>query len=431
MPRIVRAFLRDERGALTSLGLLLLVTFFALGGLAVDVANAVRVGTELQVAADAAAHAALYTRSTADEAEARDAALKIAASVLPAEQHGTAIVGADIVFGTWDAASRSFQPDPASKAAVSVTTRRQGANGVATYLLDFAGVASWDLQRAAVFETYQPACLREGFVAKGRVDMQSNNDFYNGFCIHSNDHVEFNQNNSFETGVTVSMPDANTLVIPASGFDKNEGLEDALREGTMNLRVLDHLPEIIADLGSFGSEVMPEYIGVAGTVTLSTSTVDGSHFQPGKIHSRTCGSGGTLQIAADTVLTDLVLVTDCSLQFGSGVRLENVVIATTSTASDSVTAASGLQIGRNDDCAEDGGAQILTLGDMRVPAKMAIFGGQIIAAGNIEFAAQADGIEGASLIAGGEIDGTSNATMGFCGSGMEGNIEVPYFRLVS
>ena len=57
------------------------------------------------------------------------------------------------------------------------------------------------------------------------------------------------------------------------------------------------------------------------------------------------------------------------------------------------------------------------------------FGGQILALGDILFTANADGIEGASFVAGGNVEGTSNMTMGFCGNGMEDNFEAEYFRL--
>ena len=60
------------------------------------------------------------------------------------------------------------------------------------------------------------------------------------------------------------------------------------------------------------------------------------------------------------------------------------------------------------------------------------FGAQVLALGNITFAAQADGIEGVSFIAGGEIDGTSQNDMGFCdGHGTDDFVAVPYFRMVN
>ena len=51
---------------------------------------------------------------------------------------------------------------------------------------------------------------------------------------------------------------------------------------------------------------------------------------------------------------------------------------------------------------------------MKSAAKMQLLGGQIIAAGDVNFAAQADGFVGASVIAGGEIDGTSNSSFQGC-----------------
>ena len=75
-----------------------------------------------------------------------------------------------------------------------------------------------------------------------------------------------------------------------------------------------------------------------------------------------------------------------------------------------MASAAKLKVGRDDSCAADG-SQLLALGD-------------------IEFTANADGIEGASFIAGGTISGTSNMIMGFCNhAGMERNFEAEYFRL--
>jgi hypothetical protein len=59
-----------------------------------------------------------------------------------------------------------------------------------------------------------------------------------------------------------------------------------------------------------------------------------------------------------------------------------------------------------------------------------MFGGQILAKQNITFTANANGIQGAAMVAGGTISGTSNMSMGFCGSGMEHNFHAAYFKLV-
>ncbi len=109
--------------------------------------------------------------------------------------------------------------------------------------------------------------------------------------------------------------------------------------------------------------------------------------------------------------------------------LEDVVAATTPTNAKSVTAAAGPQVGRDENCAPDGGSQILTLGGIDIPADLKVFGGQMIAMKDIEFAANANGIAGASFISGARISGTWNRTMGFCGTGWERNFEAKYFHL--
>ena len=88
---------------------------------------------------------------------------------------------------------------------------------------------------------------------------------------------------------------------------------------------------------------------------------------------------------------------------------------------------SGFQLGRADDCAVGGGAQLITMGSFFAAAKMNVHGGQIIAADDIDFAAQGVGGGGAAFVAGGMIDARSNNEMGYCnGSGMEDNFVADY-----
>ena len=71
------------------------------------------------------------------------------------------------------------------------------------------------------------------------------------------------------------------------------------------------------------------------------------------------------------------------------------------------------------------------MGSVNFPANLSIYGSQIIALGDIDFEANANGVEGVSMVAGGQIDSTSNMAMGFCnGSGLENRFEAEYFRVV-
>ena len=113
------------------------------------------------------------------------------------------------------------------------------------------------------------------------------------------------------------------------------------------------------------------------------------------------------------------MITDCNFSFGNGSALEDSTFITLSTDSKTIKAPQGLRIGRNDNCAVGGGAQLISKGSMRTAAKLQLYGGQIVVAGDLNFAAQGNGFGGVSVIAGGEIDGTSNSTMGLCLTGTE------------
>ncbi|MEX5726872.1 hypothetical protein Ga0609869_000225 [Rhodovulum iodosum] len=424
-------FVRDEEGGMLAYGLTALLGMLIFGGLAVDVGNAYAVRTHLAIAADSAAHAAIYTRELQSEDVAKQRALEVFEVALPPEQYGTILTVDDIEFGTWDEATRVFTPSPYSKQAVRVLAERssQRNNSVGTFLLGLAGLDSWDVRRDSIFQTYMPTCLREGFVAEEIVDVQSNNAYTNGFCIHSNTHVEVNQSNYFAENTIVSMPDRSDLVLPESGFESNDGLAEALRDGAYRLRILDRLAEIMEGLDDPSSGYMPDYIVSSVPIELPSRNVSDADFTPGRIHTYTCSGPHKLKVANGSFLNEIVIDTNCPVELGQGTILDNAIIATSNTTVDSISAPAQVQIGRDDNCAPDGGAQLVTLGGISFPSQMRVYGGQMLAMDDIEFSAEANGIEGASFISGGTISGTSNMTMGFCGSGMEDNFEASYFRL--
>ena len=427
-----KEFSRDERGAITSLGLFIFMSMVVIGGLALDVANAMMARTQLQVAADAAAHAALYTRELKSSSEAKTVALALAEVNMPNAKFGSVLTAEDIKFGYWDEDAEAIELDSSANDAVYVDISRleSKSNSVGTYFLRMAGFDSWDIRRGAVFETYLPTCFREGFVAEDIVDVQSNNNYTNGFCIHSNTHVEVNSGNYFADNTVVSMPDKRDIVLPNSGFDSNEGLSDSLRDGSYQIRILNRLENIILSLSAGRQPYTPDYIWGTTMNILPSRNVESTDFEEHKIYGLNCTGGQTLQIAAGSILKNVVVATNCNVQFGQGVVLDNTIVATTNTSVRSMTSPAGLQIGRDDNCATGGGAQLLTMGGMDFPAALRVYGGQLIAMKSIEFAAEANGIEGASFISGETISGTSNMTMGFCGNGMEDNFAALYFRMV-
>lgn len=320
-----------------------------IGGFAVDYGNAQMQATLLQNTADSTAHTALLVRELHTATVATQAALVTAAGNMPASLYGDVVKPSDIVFGTWDQNSFSFTPNPTSKEAVMVTAHRSEGylNAIPTFLFRLVGIDRMNERRAAIYTTYYPTCLREGFVANGVVD-----PLYT-----------------------------------------------------------------------------PSYISATSTQALTNKRVAQADLTPGQVYTASCSGGNALTITQGVVVSDIVLVTNCSIKFDKGVVLQNSVIATTSTSANSITSPSGLQVGKNDNCTSGGGAQILTLGGMNFPSDLQIYGSQLIASGDVDFSANASGIQGASIIAGGDISGTSNMVFGFCGTGMENNFQAEYFRL--
>jgi Putative Flp pilus-assembly TadE/G-like len=465
--RHIRTFWSAEDGGMTAGGLIFIVLFLAVGGLAVDVSNAVNQRSQLQLTADSTAHAALYVRNytltaTADDAKA--SALAMGEDNMPEQFFGEVLTADDIEFGVWDAATRRFTPDPMSRTAVRVLTHRDAAGGneISTYLLKFAFFDSWDVRTSSVFETYVPPCLREGFVAEDLVDIQSNNSYVDGFCIHSNDVVSMNNNNYFEEGTIVSMPDSSNLDMPTAGYSSNEGLVQALRYGAIQIRLINALREVPASPFGTGSAAMWNYIQLAtrdGQLAYVTGTprriniVNGRPRPAGTSDDEVeagrdlldrnnnlalrsnalnyvyCSSSST-QLQIGQLLTDVVIITNCQVNFGSGGAVENALIATLHTSASSFSGSSDTRIGRVDNCGIGGGAQLISLGGMHFASGVSIHGGQLIALKEIEFAANGDGVRGTSIISGDTVSGTSNMEMGLCGTGMEGNLSLDYFRMV-
>ena len=336
--------------------------------------------------------------------------------MLPAAGYGQALLASDIVFGAWDADTETFTRDDAAREAVQVLSNQlsERGNPIRNILLGILGFDTFDAVRTAVFVAELDGCYTDGFIARGVVDFQSNNDFVSDFCIHSNDHVSLNNNNSFGPEVIVSMPDLDDLDVPNSGMASNPGLEEALRIDGKSIDVVDMVPAIINDLSGAYGEYLPDYVHNYVPKNLNgKKKVSPTDLYANSVNVVSCqgNSGLTLE---DGVYQNMVIVSECDIKFSQGVALEDVVVATTDTSDRSMNAPSGLQIGKNDNCMPGGGAVLLTKGGFSAASGLNIFGSQVIAMKDIDFSANADGIDGASLVAGGRIDTTSNGQMGRC-----------------
>lgn len=429
---IASIFAKSEDGSATIWGLFTFSMTLIVGGYAVDVQNVMTERTRLQAVADSVAHAALLTRELHSENDSISAAALIAENNMPPVIYGSVLKDIDVVFGTWDAETKSFSASSGSREAVQVKLERSvgNDNGIPTFLLKLVGFDNWDVAVSSTFMAYNSSCFREGFVGQDEVDIQSNNSFQEGFCLHSNSYVSLNSNNYFEPGTVVSMPDVADLDIPNSGLETNLGLSAALRSGSYNIRIISRINDIIETVGNPGSLYYPSYLTNSTPLVITKSRITAADIPPGRVYLWKC-SGGKGTIENDTIVDRVVIKTSCTVKFGAGVIVQDAVIANTSTDSKSFNASAGFQLGKNDNCATGGGAQLVTMGGVNFASQLQIYGSQILAKGNIEFSAQANGVEGAALVSGGTVSGTSNMSMAFCGGGMENNFEASYFRMVN
>ena len=463
-----RGWVRTEDGSLTIFGLFAFATCCAIGALAFDVSKLVAARTQLQAAADAAAHAAIYWREDHSPAEARARAIEIARTNMPSAAFGEVLRPENIHFGRWDDDGRVFEIDPSDTLAeaVMVRTDRLSENGnpVSAILMQFVGIPAFDVVTSTVFEAYVDPCAYEGFLAAGPVDMQSNNAFTNGFCIHGA-YVKVGSGNYFEDGVVVSMPDTRDIEMPTSGFESNPGLEESLRNALVSTRILNRLTDIYENYDNPQSPHYRDWIRNGTPKRITGKKPAATDFKAGNVYEMWCGAGAwfdgaplsdvrtvaaggngngsdkgeTGETAVDPgkatmpgeLVSDIVLITDCALKFNEGAALENVLIINFNTSPGSFNAPSGLRLGRDDDCAVDGGAQLVTWGGLDVASKLEMYGSQIIARKNVVFAANADGIRGAAIVSGGTIDGASNMAFGNCDTGMEDNFVLHSFRMRS
>ena len=158
LKRKARDLFRDERGAVVVWVAIFMTGFLALSAIGVDAAQLFLIKGQLQVAAEAAAHAgaaALWPTgaATAQTASAIAAAQNYAAKNMPDPPNGIVVKPADVQVGHWDPAAKTFTPAPTTQLnAVQVTAYRatSHANGVPAWFANFVGVSSTDVVATAI-----------------------------------------------------------------------------------------------------------------------------------------------------------------------------------------------------------------------------------------------------------------------------------------
>ncbi len=145
-----------RRGVAVIWVVVMLVVMIAFGSLAVDLGRVVTTKTELRRAADAAARAAAGTLSSSVSNTSVINAAKNMAALNVANGNAVTLNTADIQWGVWNTASRTFTPSANANSsgvnAVKITARCTQANGnpVALMIGQMIGASTGDVSATSI-----------------------------------------------------------------------------------------------------------------------------------------------------------------------------------------------------------------------------------------------------------------------------------------
>ena len=353
--------LADERGAGTAFAMLFALICIGIGGLAIDSANVWSVKQRLQSATDISAHAAAISMVFPDDPDGptgtpTEVAIATLLANAPEAQFGVALQASDVEIGFWHPVAGKVIESHLDELgnnldkAISVTARLDGevGNVVPTFLLKLIGFDYWKVSTRSVFIRDTPWCVDGGFIAAGMVDIASNNAFYNGFCMHGNEGVDVNDNVIFGEGVRLSMPDSASiddggmLALKGTTYDWADGKDNQIGDQWLepSLSTVASITAIKAALLDPYSPNLPDYFNnqvpdvIEINVTPATP-LTADQLASGAIYDISCPNKG-LDIPDDIVISDVIIIADCKINFGQGAVISSSTILTTNTGTQSM-----------------------------------------------------------------------------------------------
>jgi Flp pilus assembly protein TadG len=416
--------LRDEAGGATVLGVFALMLAVIFVGFAIDASNLYRHQAMMRLAADAAAHAGVVVLArggTAEEAEA--AAADMLEANLPARRFGRLVAdpATDLRALAFDAASGQLAARDRDRPANAMLVRLQRSaavdNPVPTYVLRLVGLDSWTAGAVGVaaLVTTRRCANGEGFFARGEIALSRGVELGPGFCLHSQDRLALPWGPAAGAALRASQPAlancegpcaevgtiAMNLVMPDAADHVRRLAEGFARPGTS-------LPEKAAFFAtrSLGEDLEPlSEVGLDPQKLRRGDVVEISPFlfsalrtvPPGLVYLVTCNRPASA-IPLDSIerislglwegspaVRDIALVTSCPLTLGPFARIEgSLVIALHDGAGLAMEVAPGARIGGpREACGTGNRSQLMTPGNLDLPAGLAGSGLGLVAGGNV------------------------------------------------
>jgi Flp pilus assembly protein TadG len=467
-------FFAQEEGGLTVFALFAFAVCCMVLGLAMDVTNVHRQKELITVAADAAAQAGVIALAEKKlPSEVQTIALTAAETNAPTSLVGKTTLGAsDVQLVRFDPKTRTLIAGEPN--AVLVTLHRDSSvgNPIATGLLRFAGVKTFELSVQSVAYYGKPGncSSSDGIYAKGDVTLTSGNTIGASYCVHSQTVVWMPQTNYFETGAGLSMP--NLTDCGTKCYDSaNPGVEDAKFE--MNLPMLpvaEHIEIVRTAMLAATSELKTQFFAdkslaanlaplvdarimtksavkdlVKGSVVDLTAAqyndlmyLTKGDLPTGLVYNVDCRDRGngpatwisiggsvdrkdaTLTTSATETVRQVALITDCGFDVGSNARIDATLALSTRISTSSVLkASSGAIVGdplRNCDVSRK--VYVMTMSGVSVSADFTASNVALIVNGDINVAASSSSStvehKGTSFHAEGKVQIPSNHTFNGC-----------------
>ena len=442
------AMWRDRDGAVAVMMAAMLPALVAFAALAIDMSYAYWTRTQLQHAASAAALAGV--QEIVDEAPAdgqadndgyRKTAIEFAYKNMREYRFGKVIqsscgiynpatnaIGgsaecADVKVGNWNPDARiftawddtGFNPATMKLDAVRVWTRKAQMNGnpLNLFLSSAVGLAETDINTVAIAWAKgggeDTSCYQDGMVAGGWVDIQSNNQFVNDYCIYGRDGVRVQSDSFFEDGVAVGFG-------PDGVLDEQGSMNLGLAEAIQPQEVIEptKAQQIDAMISALEAGNYPNFVEFNNTGTMTDTVLP----DPPPMMHTTYIIDGTATITSGANLSNLVIIAD-KIDVGSGVTLTDMVLV----ANDSDTANANISFGA--DYIID---NIVLAADNRIQlGSVGVMGGglcdgnnektvQIMAKENVLIASDTT-ISNAEILAGNDVDMGSNNAINLTGDG--------------
>ena len=205
LPRLLKKLQQDEQGSIMAWTALGLVSLLGAAALTVDMGYMYVLNNQLQTTADAAASAAV--KELPDQGAALAAAQDIVQKNMPSAAHGNVITAADVQFGNWNSATRTFTDAGSPLNAVRVNARRDNTNNNAarTFFASALGFSDVSIGAQAIAlqgEGTGPACL---------ISLEASAD--NAFNMNSNAQIDVEG-----CGVYVNSTHSSALSLSANAF---------------------------------------------------------------------------------------------------------------------------------------------------------------------------------------------------------------------